>query len=621
MIQKTINLWQKMLAKYIAPPSRMSVSEWSDTYRYLSNYAVEPGKWKTDRAPYQKAIMDAFTTEGVSRVVAKLSVQLGKSEILNNVLGRFIHLDPCPILLVQPADQDAQDYSKESLAPTVAVTPVLKELVSDPKAKDSSNTILRKHFPGGYLAIVGSNSPKNLARRTIKLLLLDELDSFEESSGTEGDPLALAIKRTSNVFDAIVGIFSSPKGSESRIDAEYSLGSQEEWRHRCPCCDEWHWVTLQNMHYEYKTYEVKGKKAYKIESVVWRCPDCGKQFTEQQMREAEQGYIAQNPEIEHIRSFRVNSFASPWMAWETMIMEYLEADGDPEKLKVFVNTRLCELYEEKGEIKDENILLNRREEYGAEVPHEVLLLTASVDTQDNRLEYEICGWGDGEECWGIQKGIVIGVPDQKSTWDELDTHLDRIYYKDNRTGLRVARTFIDSGGHYTEEVYRYCLRNKSKQRIAIKGHRLPGVPLLYKLANAKDYAVTLVLLGVSEGKQYVMQRLIQIDQPGPKYFHFPKDDQRGYDQIYFRGLIAERLMPKNVRGKIVRVWQNVSKDKRNEPLDLRVYNLACLHSINPDWEAFKRAVFGDEKGVKPLEKPQKAAKKQYGCVKKSQVSV
>lgn len=599
----------------------MTVSEWADEYMFLSSNTVEPGRWRTERAPYQKRIMDSFTADGVKRVIMMCGVQLGKSAMFNNVLGRFIHMDPCPMLLVMPAEQDAKDYSKESLAPTIEVTPVLRNLIAEPKSKDSDNTILRKHFPGGYLAIVGSNSPKNLARRTIKLLLLDELDSFDSSSGTEGDPLALAIKRTSNVWDAVIGIASSPKGQHSRIAAEYSLGSQEEWRHRCPNCREWQWVTLWDMHYKFQVFEVDGKKSFKVDSVIWRCPDCGFEFTEQQMRESEQDFIAKNPEIEHIKSFRINSFASPWVSWETLIAEYLEAGDDPEQLKVFINTRLAEIYKPQGDIKDERILLQRREEYAAELPEGVLLLTAAVDTQDNRLEYEICGWGEGEESWGIKKGIVLGVPDKRETWDELDRQLDRLFYFKNGIGLMVARTFIDSGGHYTEEVYKYCARNTHKQRYAVKGHTLAGVPLLYKMGQANGYAIPLVMLGVSQGKDYIMQRLIEISSAGPGYLHFPSDDRRGYDQIYFRGLISEKKEPIIAGGRRIWVWKTISDSARNEPLDLKVYNLACLHSINPNWQAYKEAICSTKAEKTPQSIPVKTPAKKYGCVKKSQIEV
>jgi len=322
-----------------------------------------------------------------------------------------------------------------------------------------------------------------------------------------------------------------------------------------------------------------------------------------------------------------------------MIREYLEAKGDPEREKVVYNTRFGETYERKGNFEDESVFLKRREEYPAALPEGVLLLTAAVDTQDNRLEYEICGWGEGEENWGIKKGVILGVPDRQGTWDELDQQLDRTYRFANGTGLMVARTFIDSGGHYAKEVYAYCHKNAYKNRFAIKGMPGAGIPIIYKISVAKEYGIPLVLIGVDSGKQYVMERL-SIEIPGHKYFHFPFDNERidliqeivkktrvnipeglfvrGYDQIYFKGLIAERLVPKRVKGKVIMTWENVATDKRNEPLDLRVYNLACVQSINPNWATYKQLINGT-KTVKM--EPQVASKepKKYGCIKKGVV--
>lgn len=623
MIQKTLNLFAKLL-KMAAPPSRMSVSEWADQHRFIpAEYGAEPGKWDSSRAAYQKEIMDAFTAKGVHKVVAMIAAQLGKSEILFNVLGRFIHLDPCPILLVQPSLGDSEDFSKERLTPTVNETPVLKERISDSKSRDSGNTILKKIFPGGYLAMVGSNAPSGLAKRSIRVLLFDEVDRFEKSAGTEGDPIELASKRTSNFWNYIIGIFSTPTDDFSRIFAEYVLGTQEEWRHKCPGCGEFHWVTLWNMRYEHETFELDGKKTYRVDAVFWRCPDCGFEFSEQQMKATEQKYITLNPNVSEVRSFHVNSFASPWLPWTKIIAEYLDSKDKPQQLKSFINTRLAEIYRPTGEIKDEHGLLARRENYGAELPEGVLLLTAAVDTQDNRLEYEIAGWGRDEERWGVKKGVILGRPDNLKTWKALDEQLDRVYYFVDGCGLKVARTFIDTGGHYTKEVYRYCQKNGHKQRIAIKGYNLFGVPIIYKLGKASGFpTLPLVLIGVNDGKQYIMQRLIEKKEPGPCYLHFPDDDRRGYDQTYFRGLISERLEDTIVKGRSVKVWKNIAQDKRNEPLDLQIYNLACLYSLSVDWNVYEKLLL--EQRPEPEETAKKikgTSKKKYGCIKKSGISV
>ena len=315
------------------------------------------------------------------------------------------------------------------------------------------------------------------------------------------------------------------------------------------------------------------------------------------------------------------------------MQEWLEAQGDPEREKVIVNTRFGEAYERKGAFDSTDKFLQRREPYGAELPDGVLILTAAVDVQDNRLEYEICGWGENEECWGIKKGIILGAPDTPEVWAALDEQLDREYRFKNGTGLIVPRTFIDSGGHYSKEVYAYSMRRLARQRFAVKGASTPGVPIIHKYAKvtaAGSRTIPLVLIGTDSGKQYIMDRLA-IDVPGPKYFHFPLDRQeneaineilwnRGYDDIYFRGLIAEQRVARKKNGRVVWQWENVAKDKRNEPLDLRVYNLACLVSMNVDWQQLKTLVGNgktDEKAVKTAQKSsENNRKRRFGCIKR-----
>lgn len=50
------------LAAALEPPPRQTVSEWADANRRLSSEAsAERGECRTDRAPYQRAIMDALS--------------------------------------------------------------------------------------------------------------------------------------------------------------------------------------------------------------------------------------------------------------------------------------------------------------------------------------------------------------------------------------------------------------------------------------------------------------------------------------------------------------------------------------------------------------------------------
>lgn len=595
MKTKTSKLFAEIFRKYLAPIPKMKVSDWADRYRIISAGNAFAGKWRTHRALYQKAIMDAFSEKGVQRIVVMSASQIGKSDIMNNVIGRFAHLDPCPIMMIQPTKDDAEDYSKSRIAPMIDDTKVLKRIFKDSKSRDTGNTILSKLFPGGRLLMVGSNSPSKLASRFIRILLCDEVDRFEASAGAEGDPISLAEKRTTTFWNRLVALFSTPTIKNfSRIESEYLMGTQEEWQHCCPNCKEYHLITHRNLEYEKEEFIQKldddvDRRTVLIRSIQWQCPDCGKAFEEDEVKAQPQKYVIKNPEAASNgrRSFFVNGFAPFWISWATILQEYEEAQGDDELLKVVYNTRFAESFEPKGAVENVQGFVEGREEYGAELPEEVLLLTAAVDTQDNRLEYEICGWGVDEECWGIQKGVIFGVPDQKETWNQLDEILDRVYRFADGTGLKVARTFIDSGGHYTKDVYEYCFRNYRKNRIAIKGSNQYSAPLLDRIAKPKGYKIPLFMLGVSQGKQYVFDRLLRPKHMRAGVFHFPKDLRCGYDKNYFKGLVSERLEKMKVGGRWVMVWKNIAPDGRNEPLDLRVYNLACIQSIHRSWQERK----------------------------------
>lgn len=540
------------------------------------------------------------------------------SDIMNNVLGRYAHLDPCAVMMIQPTIELAQDYSKSRISPMIRDTKVLSQVFYETKSEDGAktrdgkNTILSKLFPGGRLIMCGANSPAGLASRPVRVLLADEVDRFPDSAGTEGDPVDLAAKRMTTFWNRVMGLFSTPTNEgSSRIDVEYQTGTQEEWQHECPNCGEYHLIRHTEMECETEEHkDAKGRKIVVVSDVKWRCPDCGSTFSEDEMRKAPQKYISKNPAALHngIRSFFVNGFTSPWLTWNDIMREWLEAKGDPTREKVVMNTRFGESYAQQGAFEDYQQFIRRREKYGADLPDGVLLLTGAVDTQDNRLEYEITGWGYGEECWGICKGVILGEPDNKATWGALDAVLDKVYRFKNGTGLKVARAFIDSGGHYTSKVYEYCEKNFSKQRFAIKGTAgTPGIPLNYKIGKASGSKIPLVMLGVDDGKQQVMNRLA-IEEPGAKYFHFPLDEEflgtRGYDELYFKGIISEHKKKVKRKGVIHEIWEPTA-GVRNEPLDLRVYNLACMNSIHPDWDRLAEVVKGGGHSTTTVTNPRK----------------
>ena len=564
--------------KNLAPIKKISVSAWADKYRQLPSTSSEPGRWRTMRTPYLKEIMDAFTQENIHQVIAMTSSQVGKSEALNNVIGRFMHLDPCTILMVQPSQQLAEKYSKTRIMPMFRDTKVLTELFNE-----RNQTILEKYFIGGQLLMVGSNSPANLASQPVRIVLCDEVDRFQIDLNGEGDPVKLATARTTTFWNYKIGLFSTPTvKNHSRIEQAFKTGTQEFWSYKCLNCGEFHELNFRNF------VKVEGE-------IKFRCPDCGFEFFEREIKNSEQKYIAKNPAAleEGIRSFCVNAFSSPWLSWKKIFEEFEEAKGKPSLEKVIYNTRFAESYELRG-AGDENEFLKNREKYIAEIPSSVLLLTAAVDVQNNRLEYEVAGWGRGEVRFGILRGIIPGSPTIPETWIELDKILDREYKFSSGKALKITRTFIDSG-FATKNVYDYCGKNLYKGRIAIKGKGGPGLPLIYQFHTEKNFGIPLVILGVNDGKQEIFSRL-SIKNGGDFSMRFPLDDnffnRRGYDEIYFTQLFSERQTLKRSGGVAYLTFEPIRSDIRNESLDLAVYNFAAFKSLNVDFDYLDAEING-----------------------------
>lgn len=608
------------------PPEDLTVAEWADRHRRLSpENSAEAGPWRTSRTPYLQEPMEAFTDPKIRKIVMVAASQVGKSELELNVIGYIIDQDPGSILFVQPTLDDARKFSRLRVAPMIRDSKPLKAKVSDVKAKDSGNTILQKSFPGGMLTITGSNSASALASTPARYIIGDERDRWATSAGTEGDPWALAEARQATFYNAKAVEVSTPtiKGA-SNIESSYYQGTQERWCHLCPECGEYGEILFDRIKFNHRAEKVRGKKVYTIDGPIsWICPHCGVLSTEETMRRQPAKWIPENPEAYKagVRSFWLNAFSSPWTPWENIVLKFLQAKDDPQKLKVVFNTLLGELWEDRGDLADEDTMLARREDYGTsadgspvELPEGVLVLTCGVDTQDNRLEYEVVGHGYYGETWGIKKGYIMGKPDADEVWEQLDDVIGHVYHFRDGKGLRISITCVDSGGHYTQEVYARCRQRKDKRVFAIKGKGGDGVPFVtppHKVPIKDNKRITcwLYTLGVDAGKETIMSSL-KVQEPGAKYCHFPVGDAYGYDSYYFAGLLSEKLeLTQTRRGNVWR-WVKIPGHARNEALDCRNYALAGLKIIDPDMAAVERRIKNLPEKERPTRAQQQRPKKQ-----------
>lgn len=589
----------KIVAKAMAgmlPPDDLTVTEWAEKNRRLSaESAAEPGPWRTERTPYLREPMNAWTDPKVRHIVMVAASQVGKSEFLNNCIGYVIDQDPGSILFVHPTTIDAKEYSKLRIAPMIRDCPTLRTKVAEVKSRDSGNTILQKTYPGGILTMCGSTEAHALASKPIRYVLGDERDRWAMSAGNEGDPWGLAMARQTTFYNAKSGEVSTPTvKNASAIEASFATGTMERWKSRCPHCGEYHEINWTDIRFDYDENLIAGHKTYKVQNIYYVCPSCACVSTELQMKRAPARWEAENPDAyeQGTRSFWLNAFVSQWATWESIILKYLNAIGNTKKMQVVYNTCFGLLWEDRGDLQDEDSLMARREEYPAELPDGVLVLTAGVDTQDDRMEYEIVGHGSFGETWGVEKGIIMGRPDDDATWDKLDEMVfDRVLHFENGVGLKMSMSFVDEGGHFTQDVRMRCRQRIGKHVFCIKG--MPGADKPYT-APPKQMKIVVnqvtvgycwqYQLGVDSGKQIIMDNLA-VQTPGQKYCHFPRRDD--YGSAYFAGLLSERLVYKTNKRQPW-VWEKIPGHERNEALDCRNYAMAAFKALPKDLDKIAR---------------------------------
>lgn len=585
-----MSLYTNAFLSAFKPRTKMTGSQWADKYRYVApGTSPEPGEWRTSRVPYLREPMDSATDRRTEKVVLMMSSQVGKSELLLNVMGFYVDQEPAPQLMLQPTLEAAESFSKERIDPTFRFSPGLNDKLEEGKdgrgtARKSSTTIRMKHYPGGYLALVGANSPSGLASRPIRILLCDEIDRY--SATKEGDPLKLAVQRTTNFHNRKIVMVSTPtiKGA-SPIETQFLSSDQRLFYVPCPHCKNEHVLKWENVKWD---KDETGSPLPMSARMV--CPECGEvvrgAYKPDPFMLAQGRWKATNPGA-RVVGYHINSLYSPWVNLHALVSEFTDATARRDKagLMEFINLKLGEPWEELE--SDANLWehLHRRREYypNAEtLPPGVLILTAGVDVQRDRLECTVYGWGLGRESWGIEHRIIRGAPDDATTWQQLDAFLQNKRMLSNGVALSITCTCVDSGdGSYTADVYRYTKARERLRVFSVKGRGGVGVPLLNTPSKNNTVGATLFSLGVDAGKSLVMSRL-KIEDEGAGFVHYPRHEAGGFTEEFFQQLTAEVFERKFEKGQIKTGWKKIRE--RNEALDCAVYATAALEIINPNFE-------------------------------------
>jgi len=576
------SIWHKSIATFKAP-EKLKVSEWSDKYRVLtSESSAEAGQWKTSRAEYQRGMMDAVNDRRLERIVIMSSSQVGKTEMINNIIGYHIAHDPAPMLVVMPTLEMARSWSTQRFSKMIAASESLKHKIKDSKARDSGNTILSKSFAGGFVVMTGSNSPASLASRPCRIVLLDEVDRYETTS--EGDGVSLATKRTSTFANRKIIMTSTPTiDGASRIQDAWEESDKRHFHVPCPHCKEKQKLEWQNVKWD------EAKDAHMV------CIHCGVVIEEKDkiwmIRNGE--WIAEE-ETYKTAGFHLNELYSVWRSWSEVVESFLNAKEHPDQLRVFVNTSLGQVWQSDAEEIESESLLNRRENYDAQsIPEPVVLLTCGIDVQSDRIESQVVGWSAENQMYVVDYQIMFGDPNQLQVWNELDEYLKSSFKTEDGRTIKISITCIDSG-YATQNVYAFCKQRQGRRIFAIKGQSQHGKPIANRPTQSGKQRVQLFPVGTDSAKDTLFSWL-NIDEVRSGYIHFPAD----VDEEYFKQLTSERRIIKYYKGQKRMEWKQIRE--RNEVLDTWVYNIAGFYILNPDLESLKNKATDQ----KPIQKKRK----------------
>ena len=605
-------LWQSW-RDGLTPDPLLTVSEWADKHRFLSPRAsAEPGRYRTDRTPYMRAIMDALSpSHPARRIVFMKAAQVGATEAGNNWIGYVIHHAPGPMLSVQPTVELAKRFSRQRIEPLIAESPALRERVKPARARDAGNTVLSKEFPAGLLVITGANSAVGLRSMPARYLFLDEVDAYPPSADEEGDPVALAEARTRTFsWRSKVFLASTPTiHGVSRIEREFEASDQRRFFVPCPHCEHRQWLRFERLRWE------KGKP----DTAHYQCEACD-------------GAVEEHHKIEMLHAgdwrptaeaadpgtigFHLSALYSPvgWMSW-AMIARMWEASlATDEAKRSFKNGVLGETWIETGEAPDWQRLYERREDWQiGTVPSGGLFLTAGADVQKDRIEVSVWAWGRGLTSWFVDHIVIDGGPEHAETWSQLSGLLDRTWPHAHGARFGLAKLGIDSG-YESPAVYAWARSAGHAQVAPVKGvegfnRAAPVVgPSFVDVTEAgrklrRGARLWTVAVATFKSETYRHLRLMRpTDEEiaeGAQYpagfVHLP----RGLEAEWVKQLVAEQLVSVKTRRGFQRLeWQKLRE--RNEVLDCRVYARAAAWIAGADrWTDEKWRDLEDQVGPAP----------------------
>ena len=593
-------------------PEPLTLEEWAREHFYLSaesSYVEQ--RWTP--WPFQRAILAAISNDDIREIDVKKSARVGYTKTILAAQGYFAEHKRRNQAIWQPTDDDATEYVKTELDPMLRDVPIMRRVLPSVSSRHADNTLQLKRFIGSMLHIKGAKAAKNFRRISIDVGYIDELDACDRDIEKEGDAPSLVLKRVEGATFPKFICGSTPKlRGFSLIEERERLAKHRlSYRIPCPHCGEYHALTWGGKDIDHG-FKWTGTDP---DTVRHLCPHCAALITQADYLAVwEKGKWTNEDDTLHIladgRFVTADGSAaeppthiaftnlwtaySPSATWSDIVREFLSArekmeQGDNAKMKAWTNTTLGQSWEEEIERTDADELKQRAEPFAlGTLPRDCLLLLCGGDTQDNRIEIGVWGYGRGGQMWSIDHRVFYGNPGQPDIWLDLEEFLFGAEYPHAcGTAQKIYATAIDSGGHYTNDVYAFAHAH-SRNVFAVRGS--PGRERGIENGNSKvDYrkngkteknGTTLWHVGTNLAKDRLQSRL-EVAAPGPGYVHFSRD----LSDEWFRQLAGEDRVARRTQFGTETRW--TPNRKRVEVKDCVTYAIWLEEHLNL-WSKKKR---------------------------------
>lgn len=568
-----------------------------------------PGPREPGLTPYVIDFARSFDSLLYSTSCLVCGSQMGKSEVILDVIGQRFDQRPTPALYVGPS----QDFIVDEIEPRVMELINTAPTLSRKLTRGKKNKRFRKVIGGVPLKFAWAGSPTQLSGTTAGLVMVDEYDRMMADVKGEGDPLELTKARGFTFRNRKYGVTSTPKTGtvDIEIDARsglefwkrmppediespvwklYQSGTMYHFAWPCPQCSEFFVPRFKQL-----TWPKGASPREAMDSAHCTCPRCGGIIEEHHKADlnargvyvapgqtvSPDGTVHGDPPRSSTVSFWVSGLCSPFVSFGERASAYLEAkaSGDQEKLQTVINTGFGELWAPSGgDVPEAAEVAKLRQPYRlGDLPAGVVHLTCGVDVQANRLIYAIRAWGPRATSWLVGKGELFGETHEEEVWGDLADLIETPIH-----GQMIRRCLIDSGfrpgkPHQVpvNRVYEFCrmharvcspTKGRATQAVPVRKNKIEVTPK----GAAKKYSLELLLVDTDWAKSSVHEH-IRYPSEALGAWLLPED----IDDAYCAQIVSEARV-KKPSGQV----QWVQRSRENHYLDCEALNWAAGHLLN-----------------------------------------